>query len=252
MKPRATHRKQSNETIETTEKTMTTKKSSKSSHHHTNNEKETTMKTKTSDASTPKTTSTDAATEVAAQATLAAAHPIVQELQAIEQRCGYPVALDTSIRRTSEYLIQRVPASVIAHVITLAVRGGGSVATIKFDPVQAKAALAAADEADAIAACAETLARRASDEALRLRAGVAGDVSAIRTTLRGYVKTKQGASLKQANDELRALARQHAAAAKARKTRAKNAASPPTPQPPAKEPSPNETRAEQPASPLGK
>jgi hypothetical protein len=67
------------------------------------------------------------------------------------------------------------------------------------------------------------LVRRAHDQAIRLRAEVTGDASGIRTALRGYVKTTQGAHLAQANDELRSLARQHAAAAKARRTRVETA-----------------------------
>jgi len=63
------------------------------------------------------------------------------------------------------------------------------------------------------------LVRRAQDQSIRLRAGVAGTVSAIRMALRGYVKSSEGAALAQENDELRSLAKQHNAAAKARKSR---------------------------------
>ncbi len=125
---------------------------------------------------------------------------------------------------TAESLIRRVPASIIDRVLVLATRGGGTVAGIALDPVATKAALTAADEADAVAMSALMLARRAQDQATRLRSGVAGDVSAIRTAMVGYAKTSQGASLRQENDEIRSLAKQHKAAAKGRKTRAEKAA----------------------------
>ena len=164
-----------------------------------------------------------AAPEVAAGTTHTATSVPVQ-LQALEQSCGYADALADDVRAVSERLIQRVPASIVAHVLALAVRGQGTVAGITFDPDAAKAALAAADEADAVATAAQILARRATDHSVRMRASVSGTVSAIRTSLRGYVKTAQGAPLAQANDELRALAKQHTAARKARKTRAENVA----------------------------
>jgi hypothetical protein len=71
---------------------------------------------------------------------------------------------------------------------------------------------------------AKMLMRRAQDEATRHRADIAGEVSGIRTALRGYAKTTQGESLAQDYDEIRALARQHRASAKARRTRAEAAA----------------------------
>jgi hypothetical protein len=223
MKPKRIAAKTTNENLETQETTMTTnKKQSTNKQHHTHDHKEMTMKTKTIETSHATTIETPNAMEVAAQPTLASRQTIPEQLHAIEQRCGYGEALGVDDRNAAEKLIGRVPSSIIAHVMMLAVRGAGVVAGIKLDPDATKAALAAADEADAVATAAQILARRAADQAVRLRAAVVGDVSAIRMALRGYVKTKQGASLKQANDELRALAKQHAAAAKARKTRAKN------------------------------
>jgi len=141
------------------------------------------------------------------------------QLQAIEQSCGYGDPLPDAIRSTSEKLVQRVPSTIVDRIIALAARGGGTVAGIKFDPDAAKAALAAADEADAIAAAGQMLVRRAQDQSIRLRAGVTGDASAIRIAMRGYAKTAQGASLQPENDEIRSLAKQHLAARKARKTR---------------------------------
>jgi hypothetical protein len=145
------------------------------------------------------------------------------QLQALEKSCGYGDPLTNDVRVTRENLIRRVPAAIVDRVIALAARGKGTVAGITFDPVAAKAKLAAADEADAVAVAALMLVRRAHDQAIRLRAEVTGDASGIRTALRGYVKTTQGAHLAQANDELRSLARQHAAAAKARRTRVETA-----------------------------
>jgi hypothetical protein len=146
------------------------------------------------------------------------------QLQALEQRCGYGDPLPDDARKTSEELVRRVPSSIVDRIIALAVRGNGVVAGITFDPNAAKSALTQADEADAVATAGQMLVRRAQDQAIRLRAGVTGNASAIRTALRGYVKTAQGASLVQENDELRTLAKQHAAARKARATRAKKGA----------------------------
>jgi hypothetical protein len=142
---------------------------------------------------------------------------IPAQLQAIETACGYGDPLPDATRDTSEALIRRVPTTIVDRIIALAARGGGEVAGITFDPTAAKAALTAAD---AVAAAAQMLARRAEDQAIRLRANVVGDASAIRTAMIGYAKTAQGASLRQENDEIRSLAKQHRAVAKARKTRA--------------------------------
>jgi len=145
------------------------------------------------------------------------------QLQAIESRCGYGDPLTDADRKTSLDLVRRVPSTIVERIIALAVRGGGSVAGIAFDPSGAKGALAAADEADAIAQAAQMLARRAQDQSIRLRTTVTGNVAGIRIALRGYAKTAQGKSLQSENDEIRALAKQHAAAAKSRKTRAEKA-----------------------------
>jgi hypothetical protein len=146
------------------------------------------------------------------------------QLQAIEARCGYGEPLTNADRRTSLDLVRRVPSTIVDRVIALAVRGGGKVAEIGFDPSGAKSALAAADEADAIAQAAQMLARRAQDQSIRLRSTVSGNAAGIRIALRGYAKTAQGKSLQSENDEIRTLAKQHAAAAKSRKTRAEKAA----------------------------
>jgi hypothetical protein len=161
---------------------------------------------------------------------------IPTQLQSIEASCGYGDPLDDETRKQSSRLIDRVPSTIVERVITLAQRGKGSVAGIALDPVAAKQALANADQADAIATAAAMLVRRAQDEAIRLRSGVAGQASAVRITLRGYVRTPQGASLVQENDELRSLAKRAVAARKARKTRegkADVAAAPPTSNAPA-------------------
>jgi hypothetical protein len=145
------------------------------------------------------------------------------QLQAIESRCGYGEPLTDADRRTSLNLVRRVPSTIVDRILALAVRGGGKVAGIAFDPSDAKGALAAADEADAIAEAAQMLARRAQDQSIRLRSTVTGNVAGIRIALRGYAKTAQGKSLQSENDEIRTLAKQHAAAAKSRKTRAEKA-----------------------------
>ena len=143
----------------------------------------------------------------------------VLQLQALEKTCGYGDPLPEASRTASEILVRRIPTSIVERVLTLAVREKGVVAGIALDPDAAQAALAAADEADAVATAGEMLVRRAQDQSIRLRAGVAGTVSAIRMALRGYVKSSEGAALAQENDELRSLAKQHNAAAKARKSR---------------------------------
>ena len=145
---------------------------------------------------------------------------VAGQLQVIEETCGYGDPLSDDVRKANEGLVRRMPSSIVDRVIALAVRGKGVVAGIKLDPDAAKAALAEADEADAVATAALMLVRRAQDHSVRLRAGVTTDVSGIRTALRGFTKTKQGAALVQENDELRSLTKQHAAAAKARRTRA--------------------------------
>ncbi len=96
-------------------------------------------------------------------------------------------------------------------------------AGIALDPDATKGALAQADEAHQVATAATMLARRAQDQSVRLRSGVAGSASAIRTAMVGYAKTPEGASLKQEVDESRWLAKQHKGADTARKTRAENA-----------------------------
>jgi hypothetical protein len=215
------------------------------------NQEQTTMKKtakKPTHASTTPTTATSADAPAAAVTASPAVTPtppptagptgtssnaIAIQLQALEQTCGYGDPLADASRATYEKLVQRVPSAIIDRVITLAVRGGGTIAGIAFDPNAAKANLADADEADAVATAALMLARRAQDHAIRLRSRVSGDASAIKTALRGFVKTAQGAPLAQESDELRAITKQHKAAAKARHTRAKNAAaaaaSPPVP-----------------------
>ncbi len=186
---------------------MTTKKP-KATKPSTHNDTETTMS---------KTTNTTHTTTLAS-----ATSDIPSRLQAIEQACGYGDPLPDATRKTSEALIRRVPTTIIDRILALAVRGGGTVAGITLDPAAAKAALTQADEADEVATAANMLARRAQDQAIRLRSGVAGNASAIRTAMVGYAKTPQGASLKQENDEIRSLAKQHRAAAKGRKTRVEN------------------------------
>jgi hypothetical protein len=206
---------------------MTTKTThTRTTTNHTNTEA--TMKTKKAKtAHATKATPAEpaaAAPEVAATKTPAPPGSIPAQLQAIEQTCGYGDTLSDKVRATSEGLIHRVPMSIIERIITLAVRGGGTVAGISFDPSAATSALAAADEADQVATAAQILARRAQDQSIRLRAGVSGNASAIRTALRGYVKTPQGASLASESEELSSLAKQHLAPRKARKTRAENVA----------------------------
>jgi hypothetical protein len=112
-----------------------------------------------------------------------------------------------------------VPETIVDRILALAVRGKGTVAGIKLDPVAAKAALAKADEADAVVTAGKMLVRRAQDESSRQRASVAAQVSAIRVALRGYAKTAQGAPFAQEVDELASLTKQHKAATKALKTR---------------------------------
>jgi hypothetical protein len=85
-----------------------------------------------------------------------------------------------------------------------------------------KAALAEAADAEDAATAALMLARKAADHAVALRAAVALDALAARMLLRGYVKTAQGEAFAADSDGLRALARQEAAARKARRTRARN------------------------------
>ncbi len=222
---------------------MTTTHTKRNATTKTHSNPEVTMKTK------PKTTHVTAtstpaspvraAPEVAASTTPASS-PITAQIQAIEESCGYPPTLADEDRKASNALVRRVPASILERVITLASRGGGSVAGIKFDPAEAKAALAEADDAEAVATAAQILARRAQDHAVTLRAGVAGGASTIRTTLRGYVKSPEGASLAAESEELTALAKQHLAARKARKTRAENTvkAGSPTAPPPTETPAP--------------
>jgi hypothetical protein len=175
-----------------------------------------------------------ASPSTAASATTSSSN-VAMQLQALEQTCGYGDPLPDDTRKASEKLVRRVPLAIVDRVIALAVRGGGTVAGIKLDPTATKAALAAADDADAVATAGLMLVRRAQDQAVRLRTGVASDVSGIKTALRGYVKTAQGAALAQEADELRTLAKAHAAVAKARKTRTENAltaaAEPETPTP---------------------
>jgi hypothetical protein len=161
------------------------------------------------------------------------------QLQSLEASCNYGDPLTDEARKVGIKLIDRVPSTIVERVITLATRGKGSVAGITVDPVAAKQALANADQADAIATAAQMIVRRAQDEAIRLRSGVAGQASAVRMTLRGYVKTPQGQALAQENDELRSLAKRAVAARKARKTRegkADVAAAPPTTSAPAEAP----------------
>ena len=229
MNPTREHTTHANpDTNEETTMTTTEKKIAKTT-RNTHTEKEATMKKQSAAkahvgvAKSETTNPSTAAPEVAA-ATTSAAVSIPLQIEAIEQSCGYEETPAADVREVSVKLVARVPDTIVAQIIALAVRGRGRVAGVSFDPDAAKAALAAADEADAVATAAQTLARRASGQAVRLRAGVTAAVSAIRTTLRGYVKTKEGASLVQANDEIRALAKQHVAARKARKTRADNAA----------------------------
>jgi hypothetical protein len=190
-----------------------TKKKEATTNHNSNHEVTTMKKTATK---THKTTSTAGPAGTSTS-------DVPAQLQALETSCGFGDPLPDATRTASEKLIRRVPASIVARVIALASRSGGTVAGIAFDPDTASAALTAADQADAIATAGQMLVRRAQDQSIRLRAGVTGDVSAIRTALRGYVKTAQGASLAQENDELRTLAKQATAARKARKTRAENA-----------------------------
>ena len=212
----------------------TTAKKTVTTRNHAN--KETTMKQNakktdtttnatndTNEETTMKTTAKKTATTAATPATTSPSD-VPTQLQALEQACGYGDPLPDDARRTNEKLVQRVPPAIVDRIIALAVRGGGVIAGITFDPNAAKTALAAADDADAVATAAQMLVRRAQDQSIRLRAGVTGDASAIRTALRGYVKTAQGASLAQENDELRSLAKQAVAARKARKTRAENVA----------------------------
>jgi hypothetical protein len=148
---------------------------------------------------------------------------ISAQLQAIEESCGYGDPLTAVARKVSQALIRRVPTSIVDRVLAIAGRFAGTVAGIALDPDEAKAALAQADEAEAVAMAARMLARRADDQAIRLRAGVVGKAAAIRTAMLGYAKTEEGASLQQENDEMRSLAKQHRAPGKAAKTRAENA-----------------------------
>jgi hypothetical protein len=209
---------------------ITAMKAKTTIHTNSHSNQETTMSTKNTKSTKPTTTTHQETTMTTASR---AAHATTQstttsavaaQLQAIEQACGYGDPLPDADRTTSDALIRRVPTSIVDRIVALAVRGGGTVAGIAFDPDTAKAALAAADDADAVATSALMLARRAQDQSIRLRSGVAGDVSAIRTAMVGYAKTSQGASLRQENDEIRSLAKQHKAAAKGRKTRAEKAA----------------------------
>ena len=211
---------------------MKTKTATKTTEAATHTKEDTTMKTKTTakttNAATPTkedaTMKTIATTQKQAAASTPPASDIALQLQALEEACGYGDPLPDATRKVSEDLFRRVPTTIVDRVLALAVRGGGVVAGIKLDPTAAKGALAAADDADAVATAAQMLARRAQDQSIRLRAGVTGNVSAIRTSLRGFVKTAQGASLAQENDEIKSLAKQHRAAAKGRATRAANAA----------------------------
>jgi hypothetical protein len=194
--------------------------------HDTN--KEATMKAKTAKTrhTIPQTTPVQpapAAQEVAASTTPVAPGSILAQLKAIEVSCGYGDPLADKVRNASEALVNRVPISIVDRVIALAVHENGSIAGIAFDPNAAQSALSAADDADAVATAAQMLARRAQDQSIRLRAGIAGGASAVRGALRSLVKTPSASALASASDELTALAKQHAAARKARKTRAENA-----------------------------
>jgi hypothetical protein len=194
-------------------------------HDHVNHEENTTMKTAahateaTATQNMETTPTAKSASASASDSTTTSSSAIAIQLQALEKSCGYGDPLPDAVRSTSEKLVHRVPQTIVDRVLALAVRGGGVVAGITLDPNAAKMALAEADEADAVATAASMLGRRAQDQSVRLRAGVSGKVSAIRTALRGYAKTEQGASLAQENNELTSLAKQHAAAAKARRTR---------------------------------
>jgi hypothetical protein len=168
------------------------------------------------------------------------------QIQAIEAQCGYETALTAAERKTSVKVVERVPDTIIARVLTFATREHGVIAGVAIDPDVAKKALADADQADAIADAADALSKVARDQAIRLRANVAGNVSAIVSTMRGYARTPQGAALKPEVDELRALAKQAAAARKARKTKATkaasaNAATPAAPPSPTPSPAPHGT-----------
>jgi hypothetical protein len=233
---------------------------------HTTNQEETTMKNATKKpihaTATPITATSDApAAPLAAPPAVTTTPPptagptgtssnaIAIHLQALEQSCGYGDPLPDTSRRLSEGLIRRVPSAIVDRLITLAVRGGGAVAGIAFDPNATRAALAEADQADAVATAALMLARRAQDHSIRLRARVSGDASSIKTVLRGYVKTAQGAPLAQESDELRAITKQHRAAAKGRNTRAKKAAAAAAPPVPVEAPAPVATPEPMPAPP---
>ncbi len=221
---------------------MNHENATKTVHANANTQEESTMNK--SKKKTAETETTAAAQAGATAAASTAASGVPAQLQAIESACGYEDPLTDAARKTSENVVRRVPQPIVDRVIALAGRQGGTVAGITFDATTAKAALAEADAADAVATAGLMLVRRAQDHAIRLRASIAGTVSAVRTSLRGYVKTAQGAPLAQEADELRSLAKQHAAAGKARKTRVLNeAAAASTP------PAQGETPGTEPAAP---
>jgi hypothetical protein len=52
---------------------------------------------------------------------------IAQQLQAIEQACGYGDPLTNAARKSRKNLVRRVPDAILDRILTLAVRGGGTV-----------------------------------------------------------------------------------------------------------------------------
>jgi hypothetical protein len=143
------------------------------------------------------------------------------DLDALSKSLGYapalPIAQVSLLRKRGG----AVPVKVINLLANLAEQNGGAVAGLPFDSAAARDALARAENAQQIAKAARRLSRRAISDSVHSLALVGDESMTLVVALGRKVRTPNGKSFVEANDEIKSLMRAHSKSGRTRKAAAK-------------------------------
>jgi hypothetical protein len=114
-------------------------------------------------------------------------------------------SLDKKTRRNVQGRNENAPDALIEMICHVAEQGGGSVLGMPFDPVQARATIAQANNARTAIGVARQTLQRMEDDMIQQRSTAADPAFAIYASLRRLVKTKAGNSLAPAYEQMKAI-----------------------------------------------
>ena len=151
----------------------------------------------------------------------AAASTAVSQIDSLSHGLGYAAALPKAQVNLLRNRGTALSSEVILLLAKLAEQHGGMIAGTQFDAAAARDALARAEDARDVANAARRLSRRAVSESVRNLALVGDRSMAVTQAMDRIVRTLDGESFVEANDQIRSLTRAHSKSGQTRKVAAK-------------------------------